>query len=76
MKKFIMTLAIAGIAMVSFAQETVSEVVVPTKDKCVVTNTFGGNWFLGVNGGVNLYNGVTTLGESPFDHLTPFIRKL
>ena len=73
MKKFIMTLAIAGIAMFSFAQETVSEVVVPTKEKSVVTNSFGSNWFLGVNGGVNLYNGVRTLGESPFDHLTPSV---
>ena len=73
MKKFIMSLAFAGIAMFSFAQETVSEVVVPTKKNCVVTNTFGNNWFLGVNGGVNLYNGVVTNGESAFDHLTPSV---
>ena len=31
MKKFMISLAIASIAMFSFAQETVSEVVVPTK---------------------------------------------
>ena len=73
MKKFFMALAFAGIAMFSFAQETVSEVVVPTKKNCVVTNTFGDNWFLGVNGGVNLFNGVVTNGESPFDHLTPSV---
>ena len=68
-----MALAFAGIAMTSFAQETVSEVVVPTKKNCVVTNTFGDNWFLGVNGGVNLFNGVRTAGESPFDHMTPSV---
>ncbi|MBQ5752473.1 MAG: hypothetical protein IIV89_06465 [Bacteroidaceae bacterium] len=44
--------------MFSTAQETVSEVVVPTKSHSVVTNSFGSNWFIGVNGGVNLYNGV------------------
>lgn len=73
MRKFMMLLAFAGFAMTSFAQEAVSEVVVPTKEKCVVTNTFGDNWFMGVNGGVNLFNGVRTLGESPFDHLAPSV---
>lgn len=74
MKKFLMSLAIASIAVASFAQETVSEVVeVPTKKNSVVTNSFGSNWFVGVNGGVQMFNGVVTLGESPFDHLTPAI---
>ena len=67
------SLAIAAIAMFSTAnaQETVSEVVVPTKKNSVVTNSFGSNWFLGVNGGVNIYNGVFMNGESAFDHLSP-----
>lgn len=73
MKKFMMSLAIASIAMVSFAQETVSEVVVPTVKNSVITNSFGSNWFVGVNGGVRLYQGVFTNGESPFDHMTPAI---
>ena len=73
MKKFLMSLAIASIAMVSFAQETVSEVVIPTKKNSVVTNSFGSNWFVGVNGGVQVFNGVVTKGESPFDHLTPAV---
>lgn len=68
-----MALAFAGIAMTSFAQETVSEVVVPTKKNSVVTNSFGSNWFLGVNGGVNLFNGARTAGESAFDHMTPSV---
>ena len=73
MKKFMISLAVASIAMVSSvnAQETVSEVVVPTKEKAVVTNSFGSNWFIGVNGGVNIYNGVFMNGESAFDHLSP-----
>lgn len=73
MKKFMISLAIASFAMVSSvnAQETVSEVVVPTKEKAVVTNSFGSNWFIGVNGGVNIYNGVYMNGESAFDHLSP-----
>ena len=71
MKKFMISLAIASFAMFSTAQETVSEVVVPTKSKSVVTNSFGSNWFLGVNGGVNLYNGVFMNGESIFDHVSP-----
>ena len=58
MKKFMISLALASFAMFSTAQETVSEVVVPTKAKSVVTNSFGSNWFVGVNGGVNFYNGV------------------
>ena len=37
----------------------------------VATNSFGSNWFVGVNGGVNLYNGVITNGESPFKHISP-----
>lgn len=65
------SLAIAGIAMFSYAQETVTEVVVPTKKYRVETNRFGDNWFISVNGGINLYNGVVTKGESPFKHLAP-----
>ena len=41
MKKFMISLALASFAMFSTAQETVSEVVVPTKSKSVVTNSFG-----------------------------------
>ncbi len=74
MKKFMISLAIASIAMVSYAQETVSEVVVPTKKNQYVTNTFGNNWFMGVNGGVNLYNGVYMNGESLFDHMAPAVQ--
>ncbi len=74
MKKFMISLAIASIAMVSFAQGTVSEeVVVPTKKHSVMTNGWWDNWFISVNGGVQVYNGVRTNGESPFDHLTPAI---
>ena len=73
MKKFLMSLAIASIAMVSFAQEIVSEVVIPTKKNSVVSYSFGSNWFVGVNGGVQVFNGVVTKGESPFDHLTPAV---
>ena len=74
MKKFMMALAFAGIAMVSFAQETVtSEVVVPTLKKSVITNGFWSNWFISVNGGYQLYNGVKTNGESMFDHGTAAI---
>ena len=74
MKKFMISLAIASIAMVSFAQETVSEVVVPTLKDRVVTNSFGSNWFLGVNGGLNFYNGVYTHGQSPLKHLSPALQ--
>ena len=74
MKKFMMALAFAGIAMVSFAQETVtSEVVVPTLKKSVITNGFWSNWFISVNGGYQFFNGVKTNGESMFDHGTPAI---
>ena len=43
MKKMMISLAIAAIAMFSTAnaQETVSEVVVPTKKNSVATNGFG-----------------------------------
>ena len=71
MKKFMISLALASFALFSTAQETVSEVVVPTKSHSVVTNSFGSNWFLGVNGGVNLYNGVFMNGENIFDHVSP-----
>ena len=71
MKKFMISLALASFAMFSTAQETVSEVVVPTKAKSVVTNSFGSNWFVGVNGGVNLYNGVFMNGENIFNHVSP-----
>ena len=71
MKKFMISLALASFAMFSTAQETVSEDVVPTKSDAVVTNSFGSNWFIGVNGGVNLYNGVVMNGENIFDHLSP-----
>ncbi|MBQ3121958.1 MAG: OmpA family protein [Bacteroidaceae bacterium] len=74
MRKIMMALAFAGIAMVSFAQEAVtSEVVVPTLKKSVITNSFWSNWFLSVNGGYQLFNGVKTNGESMFDHGTPAI---
>ncbi len=74
MKKFMMALAFAGIAMVSFAQETVtSEVVVPTLKNSVITNGFWSNWFISVNGGYQLFNGVRTNGESMFDHGTAAI---
>lgn len=65
------SLALASFAMFSTAQETVNEVVVPTKAKSVVTNSFGSNWFVGVNGGVNFYNGVFMNGETIFDHVSP-----
>ena len=71
MKKFMISLALASFAMFSTAQETVSEVVVPTKSKSVVTNSFGSNWFVGVNGGVNFYNGVFMNGEAFYEHLSP-----
>lgn len=71
MRKIMMLLAFAGIAMFSYAQETVTEVVVPTKKYSVETNRFGANWFIGVNGGINLYNGVVTKAESPFKHISP-----
>ncbi len=71
MKKFMVSLALASFAMFSTAQETVNEVVVPTKAKSVVTNSFGSNWFVGVNGGVNFYNGVFMNGETIFDHVSP-----
>ena len=71
MKKFMISLALASFAMFSTAQETVSEVVVPTKADAVVTNSFGSNWFISVNGGINLYNGVFMNGENIFDHLSP-----
>lgn len=71
MKKLMFALAFAGVAMFSNAQGTVSEVVVPTVENSVVTNSFGSNWFVSVNGGVNLYNGVFTNGESMFKHVSP-----
>ena len=71
MKKFMISLALASFAMFSTAQETVSEVVVPTIEKSVVTNSFGSNWFAGVNAGVNLYNGVFMNGENVFEHASP-----
>lgn len=75
MKKFMISLVVASIAMVSFAQETVSEeVIVPVKKNQYVTNTFGSNWFVGVNGGINLYNGVFMNGESVFDHIAPAVQ--
>ena len=50
-----MSLAIACVAISSYAQEVVvEEIAVPTKKYCVETNRFGANWFIDVNGGVNL----------------------
>ena len=67
-----MSLAIAGVAMFSYAQEVVvEEIAVPVKKYCVETNRFGGNWFISVNGGVNMYYGVVTKGESVFKHVSP-----
>jgi outer membrane protein OmpA-like peptidoglycan-associated protein len=40
-------------------------------ENSVATNSFGSNWFVGANAGVNLYNGVVTNGESPFKHISP-----
>lgn len=74
MKKFMISLAFASIAMISFAQEAVSEVVVPTKKHQYDTNSFGSNWFMGLNGGVNLFDGVYTHGESAFDHVSPAVQ--
>lgn len=71
MKKFMISLAVASIAMFSYAQGTNEVVEVPTVKHSVATNSFGSNWFVGVNGGVNLYNGVYMNGESVFDHLSP-----
>lgn len=68
------SLALVSFAMFSTAQETVSEVVVPTKAKSVVTNSFGSNWFVGANFGANFYNGVfmnASNGETIFDHVAP-----
>ena len=73
MKKFMISLAIASIAMVSFAQETVSEVVVPTKKNSVVTNGWWDNWFISANGGVSLYDGVCATGDNIFDRIAPAI---
>jgi outer membrane protein OmpA-like peptidoglycan-associated protein len=72
MRKFFMSLVIAGIAISSYSQEiVVEEVIVPVKRYCVETNRFWDNWFVNVNGGINLYNGVVTNGESPFRHISP-----
>lgn len=72
MRKFIISLAIAGMAMFSYAQEVVvEEIAVPAKEYQVETNRFGANWFIMVNGGVNLYCGVVTNHESPFKHMSP-----
>ena len=72
MRKFLISLAIAGVAMFSYAQEVVvEEIAVPVKKYCVETNRFGANWFISVNGGVNAYYGVVTKGESLFKHVTP-----
>lgn len=73
MKKFMISLAIASIAMVSFAQEIVSEVVVPTKKHSVVTNGWWDNWFISANGGVSLYDGVFATGDNIFDRMAPAI---
>ena len=76
MKKFFLTLAFAGLVMVSQAQETIQvseEVVVATDGRQVVTNPYGGNWFISANGGIHLYNGVVTKGQSPFEHISPAV---
>ena len=74
MKKLFFTLAMAGFVMFSNAQETVmvnEELVIATDGRQVVTNPYGDNWFIGANGGIHLYNGVVTKGESPFEHISP-----
>lgn len=72
MKKIMLSLAIAGSVVFSYAQEVVvEEIVLPLKEHSVETNRFGANWFIDVNGGINLYNGVVTKGESPFKHISP-----
>lgn len=73
MKKIMISLAIASIAMVSFAQETVSEVVVPTKKHSVMTNGWWDNWFISVNGGISMYDGVYATGDDIFDRIAPAI---
>ena len=72
MKKIISSLAIACIAMVSFAQEIVNEVVVTNKNN-VAINSFGSNWFIDVNVGAQAALPVTTRGEGLFDHITPAV---
>lgn len=49
MKKLMLLLAIAGMSMGSFAQETTSSEI-PTKKHQVVTNGFWDNWFIGIGG--------------------------
>jgi outer membrane protein OmpA-like peptidoglycan-associated protein len=73
MKKFMMSLVFASIAMFSFGQDVTSEVVVPTLKNSVTTNSFWSNWFVGVNGGLQWVNGVKTNGESFLDHGTAAI---
>lgn len=75
MKKFMMALALAGISMVSFAQETiVSEVVeAPVEKYSVQTNKFWSNWFISVNGGVSFFNGVPNGGAGIGDRINPAI---
>lgn len=76
MKKFFLTLALAGLVMVSHAQGTIQvseEVVVATDGRQVVTNPYGDNWFISANGGIHLYNGVVTKGQSPFEHISPAV---
>ncbi len=67
------SLAVASIAMVSFAQQTVSETIPTLKDR-VVTNSFGSNWFLGGNVGVNLFSPAFDSDESLFDHMSPALQ--
>lgn len=69
-----MALAIASISLVSFAQETTTEtVVVPTKKYSVETNGFWNNWFIGVSGGVNVFNGVRNGDADLTDRIDPTI---
>ena len=61
--------------MFSYAQEViVEEIEVPVKKYCVETNRFGDNWFISLNGGINLYNGAFTNSESPFKHVSPNLK--
>lgn len=73
MKKLMISLAVASCALFanaqSDAQTTESLVQIKTVENSVQTNKFGDNWWISLNGGANIFNGVRTNGESPFKHL-------
>lgn len=72
MRKLFISLVVVCTSVFAYSQEVVvEEIVVPVDKYRVETNRFGANWFISVNGGINLYNGVVTRGESPFKHISP-----